>query len=306
VKNDSYDQGQVNIFDYAIGLLDVLNQKHYLSQWGVEQDFVDMRPKSLVAFKKTLGTIHQLRKALSEFTEEFNGEGRPPEFRSISFPPDIDAFFEASESHVKTSAFSDTVLVYTPVYRERGVSHSKSVLGVMIGIAIAHLSGLADGVATRGALEVDLGCEDMFDELYGPCLSKAHQLESELAGHPRILIGDGLIDTLKIMQTEKTDPYLSRVNKDVAEFALSIIREDHDGLNILDYAGQAMKNYFREAALKAGEDADSVCDLYKRAENFASKSKLEFKETNIKLYRRYTKLENYFISSRAGSNSSTY
>ena len=55
------------------------------------------------------------------------------------------------------------------------------------------------GHPARGGLDVGLGVEIAPGEVYGAALERAYQLESEVAQHPRLVIGKELVAYLDFL-----------------------------------------------------------------------------------------------------------
>ncbi|QEE28175.1 hypothetical protein FTW19_09315 [Terriglobus albidus] len=109
------------------------------------------------------------------------------------------------------------------------LSAAASVMGV----------SLASGHPLRGGIDVGLATEIGPQEIYGTALESAYRLESEEAGYPRILVGEGLWRFLNSahanFRTQATPE--SKTITAIIEKALKLIAIDSDGKKILDYLG---------------------------------------------------------------------
>lgn len=292
------DPETIEIVDYVVGFLDILNQKHYLNRWGTEDDINNKRIESLEAIGKTLGTVHELRKMVTSFNTKYNAATPVPSKLRISHPKKTETYERTANSRLESFAITDTVVFFAPANLEDGVAHMKSIFGIMFGMAATHFHCLSNGVATRGSIEIGLGCNDLYADLYGPCIASAYQLESECAQYPRIVCGDGLTRFLDKTQTETKDPQISPINRNIAGFAKKFLTVDSDGNTIVDFAGEGMASLAIE--LQPDELARHLFrDQFVKMRSFTSSSLKQFEGSNNKLHARYQMLDKYLESNRS-------
>jgi hypothetical protein len=97
---------------------------------------------------------------------------------------------EMATSRVTTQRWSDGLLSYCCLGDKQVKCQMSSIFKLFV-LAGAHcFLGLAKGQPVRGALEVGWGIELHPGELYGAVVARAYELESEVAGYPRIVIGE--------------------------------------------------------------------------------------------------------------------
>jgi hypothetical protein len=123
-------------------------------------------------------------------------------------------------------------------------------------------------------------------QVFGASVVKAYELESKVAGGPRVVVGERLRDYLDAatMQQPHKDDFLGRYEVVQAQRALRLLAQDEDGNWIVDYLG----NGFREdlaARLPVGVVHD--------AHQFVRESVRQW-QNHEKLGPRYKLLARYF------------
>src|SRR5947209_11171441 len=105
---------------------------------------------------------------------------------------------------------------------------------------------MAQGQVYRGGIDVGVGAEIEPGEIYGSALSRAVELESQVAQYPRIVIGDELmtylIETTHLPGSDNTTRYI----KGMAGKCLDLITADVDGRPILHYLGEGHRRQMGE------------------------------------------------------------
>jgi hypothetical protein len=105
------------------------------------------------------------------------------------------------------------------------------------------LEALAQGGrAWRAGLDVGIGMEIFPNEVYGPVLLSAYQLESAVAEWPRVVLGRGLLDYLDFLErlspTDSLDAFTARMAVGAKEF----ICTSDDGWPMLHILSPAVMN----------------------------------------------------------------
>lgn len=278
---------KVEIILYTTGLIDILNQREFLYKWGTEAEIDAQNPSSVEAIGRTLGNVMNLRHMLEQFATNYNRSTPLPESILQQYPNKVDEYIFASTGHIELFAFSDTVVLFSPTHVESKF-HMKSVFGILLAFATTQLVGLAGRVATRAAVDIDLGSINASGDLYGPCIAKPYRLESEVAKYPRTLVSHELVDQIKQAALQND------FNAIIAELAIGMITTDSDGELILDYAGETMRNLATRMLQQPATKID-LFDMFGRALAFARESRVEH-ANNAKLAQRYDQLIGYLSS----------
>jgi hypothetical protein len=92
-------------------------------------------------------------------------------------------------------SFSDaTVFAARLDFTDDGIPQLLGIFELLLAIGQTFVFVLANGVAIRGGIELGPSLPIGEREIYGPALHDAHRLESQCAGHPRILVGPSFIE----------------------------------------------------------------------------------------------------------------
>ena len=153
--------------------------------------------------------------------------------------------------------------------------------------------GLAARKPIRGALEVGWAVELNPGEIYGAALARAYELESEVAGYPRIVLGTELIKYLELHANNTASDPFSQNDGALAAVCLSMVSEDFDGVAIINYLGESFRKYISD---------QSHPQLYKMARQFvAGQLSVHHASGDSKLSDRYSRLSTYFASHSAAA-----
>jgi hypothetical protein len=150
--------------------------------------------------------------------------------------------------------------------------------------------GLARGRPVRGAIDIAWGVEIRSGELYGPAVTRAYELESEVAQYPRVVVGQAVVTFLEAHRLIPGNDPIAEVNRIWAQRCLDMLVQDDDANWIIHYLGNAFRT--------------SVTDnqhsfLYGKAQNFVVQQLQENRKIkNSKLAFRYTQLLEYFEAHR--------
>lgn len=203
-------------------------------------------------------------------------------------PPDLSAselrlFNEMDGFDIKSQRFSDGILLFAGLMGNAG-SGINSMYYIAGGVASTMLMQLARGVALRGGLALGGGAEIDENEFFGPAIMFAHNMESKVAVYPRIAVHHSILDYLHSfdeLATCSAEDKVSAFRYNMANICRSLIITDFDGVEILDYAGEAMQQFvFRGTAI----------DLVEKAGEFAKRSK---HHSDAKIREKYEYLDAY-------------
>jgi len=190
---------------------------------------------------------------------------------------------------VDMQSFSDSIVVSVSLLDDGSsqCTQMNSVFAMMLAACGMHLFSLSVQKATRGGIDIGLGTRLETGEPYGAALVRAVRLEQHAAEYPRIVAGHSLLDYLK---TVREPPLLAQMAKQVAERAQSLVFEDTDGLNALDFMGAEVRN--------ASEPTNAIdTAAIARALDFVSKEITRFASEDCpKLLTRYQSLKRYMDS----------
>ena len=155
----------------------------------------------------------------------------------------------------------------------------------MLAIACSFLSLVISGNIFRGGIEIGLAGKIESNDIYGPALLEAYELETKVAHYPRIVIGDELVNLLETTMRSTEDNVQSKINRELSQECYNMLMEDADGRYALDYLGQKCREMLIE----------KFPDVYEKAKSFLEKRLLEIKkEKSTELFPRYLWLTDYF------------
>lgn len=278
INNKSKDLYLVAFFD-LLGQQEELRQMHALSN----PENADEVEKFYQRIKKTYGAVKGMR---SFFRGFFNGFTK----RSIDISQ-LDhqqkrLFEQCKNNEIKIQQFSDCIAIFMPLRNDINKLPMRGVFGVLAAAATTFIHCLACGQPIRGGIDIGFAIEIDNEEIYGPALSRAYNLESSVAQYPRIVIGDELIKYLNLSCNQEDKDIFSTISKTSAKACLELLAIDDDGNPFIDYLGESLKKSFGEFY-----DNSLVSKAYKHVISESEKHK---KEKNPKLAFKYTLLRNYF------------
>ncbi len=212
------------------------------------------------------------------------------------------------KGYIRSQSFSDTNIWFTPASDENGVQYVNQITNLVMGIAFSHLLALSRGTACRGGIAIGCGTDALGktdisqgDEVYGPVLWEAYQLENTHAIYPRVVVSDDLV---KFMTGLKRD--LASLKQGTEEFAIGVHANVHieafrdltsmdcDRAIVVDYAGELASSIFKTVLSAEGLNPQ---DVYHNAIEFVKSELHRFTdERNFKLSGRYERAYRYLES----------
>jgi hypothetical protein len=191
------------------------------------------------------------------------------------------------KAEVKFQRFMDTIIIYVPLAETGDSFPLTGIYSALLACGSTFLCSLAANHALRGGIEVGLGAELNEGEIYGPAVYDAYRLESQVAGYPRIVIGQELLHYLRDKRKVQAADLLGKFTSLMAETCLHFLTEDVDGHAILDYLGKGFIERGEYLLLKDGVHLKAHDFVIRQASHWREK-----KNTNLSL--RYSLLQKYF------------
>ena len=273
---------------YLVAFLDILGQKDKL----LKIKALPQTPEEFDIFvkldKETRGMIIKFRDAFFNF---FKGV-----YKKRPIPEELTADQRTKYLEIKKRAeklkpsiipFTDSIIVYVPLSDDDKVIQVDGIFSSMLAIAGAFLVLMINGSIFRGGIEIGIACSIGPNEIYGPALVKAHEIESKKAKYPRIVAGDELVDFLQKASLNLEKEVQSEINQVLAQKCLNLLMIDADGKYALDYLGHEYREMSKQI----------LPDIYEKALSFLESSFSEIKEKkNSDLFMRYLWLADYFES----------
>jgi hypothetical protein len=229
----------ITISYYAILYMEVLNQREKLSQI-VELPTTEEEKESFFGLlRNTYGVIDGFERMFDAYLSQTTRE----------LPSDIperyrEHFKRVVGEKVGKTLFSDSMLYYFSLNEQEGAIPTIRIRDLLCAASSVFAGALADGNPARGGIDVGIAATFPRVGIYGPGLYKAYSLESEVAQHPRIVIGAELEGYLRASAEDDGRSTDSALRKSFAKKCLDLIFVDIDGVSALDYAGEAISDLY--------------------------------------------------------------
>ena len=242
MANDTAEFGH-----YMVGVFDVLGQSRKLrEQTGVplREDQAE-RQRVVENLKKTVGVVIGYRRLFKTF---FEAAGQHTGRADSLPPPQRAEMLAAMSSNILCWGVSDSIFVAVPLARTRHpAARVTDVFRSLMAAASMWLAGLSTNNPIRGGMEVGTGIDIEPGEIYGQALEAAYYLESNVARHPRIVVGPRCVEFLEgVGRGGPTHDAGSRLAANSADLCLSMLRKDTDGNTVVDALGQTMLEQSQE------------------------------------------------------------
>jgi hypothetical protein len=236
---------------YLLGFFDILGQSTTLRELKRLPRTKEEAAEAIKLLKGTAGTVRSVREM---FLRTFEAVDPPTEF-ALSLPSPARkrvvaatratlAHWGVSDSVIVAASLLDTGHPCTPV---------NGAYRAFVAAASTWLVTLSAGRPIRGGLEVGLAIPIEGEEVYGPVLDRAYQLESRVAGAPRIVVGEVCLDYLDSFAEAPSLTVEDALAAQMAALCRSMIRPGADGVPMLDALGDHMISLSNTMAQLFGE-----------------------------------------------------
>lgn len=296
----SKKNAEVIFGDYAVGIIDVLNQRDKLRQWTRPRD-ADELSRLVGLLKETWGPVTQFRevarKILEDTAERMTGpihEQLLPLYRQLT-DEQKSQLQQVRQAEYGIMHYSDTILLHSRLFNLNNVPQLSGLHLFISALGGLMLASLAGRIAIRGAIEVGLAGPLPEGDIYGPAIVLAHDLEAKIAQYPRIVIGRQVMEFLDFVQKKADEQYCDQFAKSIAAECRKLICPDPvDGWPIVDYLGPGFVELGRGSVAQ---------DAIEQALRFAEGQYQAFSKANdVKLAPRYERLISYLEAGRKNWN----
>lgn len=234
----------------------------------------------------TVGKVIALQKRAHNMVSSVVDARDDSEFRLALQPQQRSVWDEMQRTKIVTQYWSDGLASFSNLGDSEIKCRMNGVYGLFTTAGALCLTGLAMKQPLRGAIDVAWGMEIRPGELYGPVVANAYHLENDIAQYPRIVIGDRVIEMLRLHAEEPGTDVFTGLNRELAKLCARMVGRDVDGQLTLHYLGKE----FRESVSKASHK-----ELYTDAHTFIQSERKRFRDLgNQKLALRYALLDMYF------------
>lgn len=264
--------------NYLVALIDLQGQREELDRWrvGWEADRPEVWAECL---KRTYGRVQNVRQTYDWFAERLR-EQRADLYKCKEyalFPSGFDS------DPLTQFSFSDTVVLAARFSTDR--AKSGAVVAQLLGcfemcsaLAQTFVLLLSNEIVPRGGIELGACVPIGQNELYGPALHAAHDLESKYAYSPRFVVGPNFVRLLDHCASTKSQGYEVEVSRAIARLVRSWIVPappqgpcTHPSLHMLDCVRVS-----RSLAEQNG-DAATVNEMLQRVRAFAARERDRFR-----------------------------
>lgn len=281
---------------YIVAYIDVLGQNAKLVELEKLLDKGKRAGDEVVEAKRqTVDVVKTLREDF--FMLHKYRESKPDNQKYHDLTTEQKAQFKTLKcDDIKFQYVSDAIIIYAPLAIVEGEQRVQSVKDMIANIAYLILSQFGRKVAIRGGIELGWAAklnswtknkEDT--DIYGPVLARAHYLESKVAGYPRVVVGERLIDYLRLrLQLPNEEPVnpQENLNKTCERLCRLLTCEDIDGQFIVDFLGEYMQEIIK---------SPRVAPLVKLGYKFVEQEYFRYKRAkDSRMTIRYLLLMNYY------------
>lgn len=287
VKNN--DDNKINFSYFAVALIDILNQREELTKLNKLPENEEELQYFIQQAKNSYGAVKGLRSTFDSFFNAYIIE-EPRKTDGLS-QDQISLLKRMLKTEIKKQQFSDTMIFYTSLEENPDFIPINGILGLFLALSATLIMALSIGKIFRGGIDVGIASCNCFEgeELYGPALYNAYDLESKHAQYPRVVIGNEIRNYILGECRLPENDVISSYRKFIAEKCRKMICVDLDGLQILDYLGGSIKDMFSESSAGLNEPIKNALHFVnKEYENFRKKQ-------NTRLANRYFMLRYYML-----------
>lgn len=229
-------EGQINIrmSTYCVAFIDLLGQKDLYGKISPDLKLCSGDEEIILEMAKaTFGLQQDMQCAFSTYSDT-------PRHGYSLLPEELHPAYEKMSNHeVFLQKFSDGMVIFVNLSKSESHYALSSLVPALASIAFSFLGALNRGYPFRGGIALGKGFQrlpDGLDEIYGPVVAKAYQLESIEAGYPRIVLDENIVGYISAHVDREGDNDLEVAGfKTMARHLLRAISEDTDGKLILDY-----------------------------------------------------------------------
>ncbi len=264
---------------YLVAFIDLLGQREALRKFRGLPDVNNKEQvdKCIAFLQDSIGTADYFHKEFQNFFDRYIAQGE-----GSSLNKDL-----MTSNSIKFRRSPDGVMIFVSLEEPENRPQINAVCGVLGACASIFLLFLSAGKPMRGGIEIGTGVELNDNELFGPAVAEAYELESEVAQYPRIVVGKELVNYIRMHCRPKGVDIISMADAEFANMCLNMLIVDTDGYIIVDYLGKE----FREAF--AGELGP---DIPLKAFRFVTQETEKWcrRKKDTKLAARYKRLRKYF------------
>lgn len=287
---------------WTAAFIDLLGQKDLFKKI----DYIPREGDSMnrEEFTHNLLNAYGRMKFISDQIYELSNTLKGPQNR-LSLDAHQQTLYKTMKSpQVQIQKFSDGALVYYPMGDHSSYSIPNAINDIISLSGLLMLGSLAAEIPLR--IGIAIGAGALIDnQLFGPVIANAYDMESQVAQFPRAVIHEKVIGLLKGEASKDISNITSnkgRYDREISERCLDYVEKDGDGHWFVDYLSHQFK-----AAVGATKEShetltglikyayDFICSEHKRLSEKEDSCLQESCHTKSTLPERYARLKQYFV-----------
>jgi hypothetical protein len=274
-----------------VAFVDLLGQREELAKLAALPHTAESRPAVEQGLRRTAARVVRTRKAFGDYFRV--AATNRQSLRGLT-PSQVTEYNRMRSLTFHQIGFSDSFAISVPLRETPEFGAATAAVGVwaaLYGLTGMSLASLAEGVPLRAGIDVERGIDIFENEVYGPALVNAYQLESRAAQYPRSVVGDGLLRYLDYLEGQPQTNKWSGIPKTLAPRCRRLICQAPDD-------GRHMLHMLSDDILTLGQKFTEPASI---ANKWAREERDRFdQEGNDKLAGYYARLVKYFEASGFG------
>jgi hypothetical protein len=184
---------------YGVAFVDLLGQQDELQPLLAIPHHQGSREAILDVLRRTAGRVRRVRERFGELLAAVSENHQAMAGLSAEQIRDYNRLRTLKFHQV---GFSDSFVISVPLgERAYGAATPAVNLWAMLyGVAGMSLAAMAEGIPIRAGIDVERGVNVFPQEVYGPALVNAYNLECRAAEYPRAVIGAGLLKYINYLE----------------------------------------------------------------------------------------------------------
>ena len=277
-----------NAYNYCVSFIDLLGQRDAVRGQGLLPMISSEKEKHAfnAIIRGSIGTIFTLQRDAETMLRKMIAPRPDSPLRAQLSVEQRPVWDERQQTRMTTQRWSDGLVSFVCLDDSEIKCPMHGIFALLAQAACLCLLGLARRRPVRGGIDIAWAVELHRGELYGPAVVRAYELESEVAKHPRIVLGSCAIDFLRAHHRNPDGDNFSQLNRSLADVCLKMIISDSDGSPMIHYLGEGFQQTVTQGQHR---------ELYKMAKEFVVDQVEHHRRSgDKKLESRYANVESYF------------
>jgi len=291
---------ELYVRNYVVCVLDLLGQKDKLKEWDELPLAPPLPPAFINGMKSTIGPVSVFKKSFLEF---FKAQQSSTVFTDAALALMTDEeqaqYHRQRDIQLGVEQFSDTFVFYAPIANTAGELQVLPVYAILGACCMAMLMSLAIKVPFRGGVHIATGIKDPELSFYGPALAVAHQLESEIAQYPRVVVSPAVVAWVRQELPNNYCPRLDSWARGMLDISRNFLYVDrYDNNATVDWLGRGFRQLVGAAAypITLGTLRKAHDFVGQTAQSFEQRAATDKNPRDVKLAKRYHLLYHYMLN----------